>query len=97
MTTVSMRELKNNLSDYVRRASEGEEIVVTNRGKAVATVRPLPAPIETLDQKLDRLAAIGLIRRGKGKFVPRTPRIKLRGEGPTVSEMVLQDRGDPIP
>lgn len=33
---VPVRELKNRLSEYLRRVQAGEEIVVTSRGKAVA-------------------------------------------------------------
>ena len=34
--TVGIRELKAHLSEYVRRASRGEQILVTARGKPVA-------------------------------------------------------------
>ena len=34
--TVGIRELKAKLSEYVSRASNGEEIVVTDRGRPVA-------------------------------------------------------------
>lgn len=97
MTTVSMRELKNKLSEYVDRASRGEKIAITKRGKVVATIDPAPPREETLDEKLDRLAAMGVIRRGKGKYVPPKRLIPLQGEGPSVSEMVLADRGEPLP
>lgn len=33
---VSVRELKNRLSEYLRKVSAGAEVVVTSRGKAVA-------------------------------------------------------------
>jgi prevent-host-death family protein len=98
MTKVSIRELKDHLSEYIDRASKGEEIAVTKRGKVVATVKPAPVAEETLEQKLDRLVAAGVIlRRGRGPLVPPKRRIKLRGEGPSISEMILADRGEPIP
>lgn len=36
MMDVSIRELKNHLSEYLRRVQAGEEITVTSRGRAVA-------------------------------------------------------------
>lgn len=97
-TEVSIRELKDHLSEYIERANRGEKIVVTRRGKPVATVSGAPEREETLEEKLDRLAAAGLITRGSGKkYRPPKKRIKLQGEGPSVSEMVLADRGEPIP
>jgi prevent-host-death family protein len=41
---VSVRELKNRLSGYLRRAQAGERIVVTSRGRAVATLSAVSAP-----------------------------------------------------
>ena len=35
---VSVRELKNRISEYLRRAGAGERIVVTSHGKPVATL-----------------------------------------------------------
>jgi prevent-host-death family protein len=34
--SVGIRELKSNLSEYVARAAEGEEIVITDRNRPVA-------------------------------------------------------------
>ncbi|MGH7324149.1 MAG: type II toxin-antitoxin system Phd/YefM family antitoxin [Candidatus Rokuibacteriota bacterium] len=35
MTAVGVRELKNRLSAFLRRVTEGERIVVTDRGRPV--------------------------------------------------------------
>lgn len=40
MHTVGLKALKNKLSEYVRLASAGETIVVTDRGRAVAEIVP---------------------------------------------------------
>ncbi len=37
---ISVRELKNHLSEYLRRVHAGEELVVTSRGKEVARLVP---------------------------------------------------------
>ncbi|MFT6179816.1 MAG: prevent-host-death family protein [Akkermansiaceae bacterium] len=36
-----MHEAKTHFSKLVRRANEGEEIIVTNRGEPVATIQPI--------------------------------------------------------
>jgi prevent-host-death family protein len=38
---VGLRDLKNHLSDYIRRARGGEEIIVTERGRRVARIQGL--------------------------------------------------------
>jgi prevent-host-death family protein len=40
MTAVGIRELKDHLSDYLRRARAGEWIIVTDRGEPVAELSP---------------------------------------------------------
>lgn len=47
MRAVGIRELKNHLSEYVRRVRAGERLLVTDRGKVVAELRqPLDPAIE---------------------------------------------------
>ena len=41
MITVGIREIKNRLSEYLRRAQAGERIIVTERGKPVAVITRL--------------------------------------------------------
>lgn len=41
--SVGIRELKSKLSDYVARAADGEEIVVTDRNRPVARLVPYVA------------------------------------------------------
>jgi prevent-host-death family protein len=93
MVQVSVRELKANLGEYLRRAGEGESILVTNRGKPIATVVAPRKAKMTIDEKLDELERRGILRRGRGKLKLPKKLIRLKGEGPTVSEMVLEDRG----
>jgi|SRR6185437_11094617 len=64
MKTVGLRELKNNLSAYVRAAHKGETVVVTDRGEAVAKlVSPeIPAPGE---HPLATMARRGEVRLGQ--------------------------------
>lgn len=94
MTEVSVRELKSKLAEYLRRAEAGEEIAVTRRGKRVAVLRSdgNAGKPKTLEEKLADLQARGIIHWSGKKFVPSGRPIPLRGEGPTMSEMIIEDR-----
>ena len=52
---VGVRELRQNLSIYLRRVRDGEALEVTDRGNVVALLVPLPA----LDTPLQKLVATG--------------------------------------
>lgn len=40
MREVGLKVLKNKLSEYVRAAAAGETVVITDRGRAVAEIKP---------------------------------------------------------
>lgn len=94
---IPVRELKSRLSEYLRKVAEGEEVVVTSRGKAVARLvaprsarRSHPSREE---EAVTMLRSQPWIRPGKGK--PRLPRYVLRlkpGEK-TLAEIVSEERG----
>jgi prevent-host-death family protein len=92
MATVSIRELKNRLSEHLRRLEDGETITVTRRGKPVALITPVKSREEHLSPGLRRLVAEGIIRWSGGKPQGLMPGIKLKGEGPTAAEIVIQGR-----
>ncbi len=45
MKTVGVRELKNRLSEYLRRVRAGEGVLVTDRGEVVAELSPPGHPL----------------------------------------------------
>lgn len=47
--TVSVRELRQHLSQYLRRIAAGERLVVTERRRPVAMLGPLPEDEDVLD------------------------------------------------
>jgi prevent-host-death family protein len=53
---VGVRELRNHLSRYLARVRSGDEVVVTDRGRAIARVVPVGA-----ERVLDRLIAEGIV------------------------------------
>lgn len=58
---VSIGRLKARLSEYVRRARGGEAVVITDRGRPVATLAPL-AGAARLEGRLADLHRAGLVR-----------------------------------
>ena len=88
MTAVGVRQLKNQLSRYLRRVRAGERLVVTERGRPVAVISSLTVPIP--DRHLERLLRQGVVRWGGGK--PRGARRPPRIKGPTVAQAVIEDR-----
>lgn len=88
---VSVRELRARLSAHLRAVQDGRSFVVTSHRKAVARLAPVPDETAT---GTDRLIAEGLATwngkkpRGAGRRAP----VKLRGTGPSVSDMLLADR-----
>ena len=80
-----IRELRNHLSEYLERVRSGEEIVVTDRGEAVARLVPLDRP-----RVLDRLIAEGLVEPAPSRARSR-PRRRGSSRG-SVSELVGQQR-----
>ena len=55
ISSVGVRELRQNLSVYLDRVKKGEALTVTEHGAAVAILRPLPAA----SSPLERLVAEG--------------------------------------
>lgn len=80
---VGIRELRADLSRFIKRVREGEEIVVTDRGKPVARIVPVA------ERKIDRL-----IREGKVTPAPKPWRGPLPPpiEGGPLSDLVIEGR-----
>ena len=89
--TVSIRELKNGLSEYLRRVKEGERLVVTDRGRPVAELSPVSSARLSSEERMDRLARAGELVRGKGGGLPDLEPTRVRGR--PVSATLLEDRG----
>ena len=89
----SIREMKNRLSQYIKRVRAGREVVITDRGKPVARLVPIGPAVADEADIVARTLALPWARPGKGGK-PKGLRagVKLRGKGPTAAEIVLQDR-----
>jgi prevent-host-death family protein len=58
---VSVRELKSRLSEYLRRAADGEEVLVTSRGQPVARLMP-PRKHRSRITRSGEAEAVGLLQ-----------------------------------
>ncbi len=84
MTEVGVRELRNNLSRYLDRIQRGEEVVVTDRGRAIARVLPVSG-----ERTIDRLVREGKVTPAvrPGRTLPK--RVKAKG---AISDLVADQR-----
>ena len=64
MERVGVRELRQNLSVYLRRVKEGESLEVTEHGHPVAVLAPLREP----QSAFDRMLAEGHVRPAVGRI-----------------------------
>ena len=81
---VGVRELRNHLSRYLDRVRGGDEVVVTDRGRAIARVVPVGG-----QRVLDRLIAEGIVTPARQ---PKQPAAKPREAEGTVSDLVGDQR-----
>lgn len=86
-----MRELRQNLSVYLRRVEAGETLRVTDRGRPVAVLAPLPRTTS----RYDELLAQGLITPATGSIQDLPPPPPLPDDGgPTLSQVLQEMRDD---
>jgi prevent-host-death family protein len=88
MITVGIRELKNNLSYYLRGVKKGRPVTITERGQSVAVLMPAETPTDaSLARELSR-KGIGTWKGGKPRGGSRSAVIK----GKPVSQIVVEER-----
>lgn len=86
MSEVGIRALKQNASAVVARAAAGEVITVTDRGRPVAQLSPLPRPV------IDRLVESGRARPPKRPLDALPEPASVRDDM-QLSQAVLDARG----
>ena len=78
METVGIRELKENLSRYLKSVKSGERIIITNRKKEVAVI--VPRGKEAVDEEVLQLIQSGVAdcHGGKSPFDPCLELIRVK-------------------
>jgi prevent-host-death family protein len=96
MDRVGLRELKNRLSHYVRRARAGHPVQVTDRGEVVAELVPPVRSVPTADvqQRLAELARRGLVRIGEPNHPRLYPRLSRLVPAGTAKRLLDAERGE---
>jgi prevent-host-death family protein len=95
MASTGIRELKDNLSRYIRRIEAGERIAITAHGRVVAEL----VPPGTRDaghgsSRFDELVAAGVIRAPLEPGDPTEDWPDIRLPAGTASELIDADRGE---
>ena len=89
---LGLREANQQFSKAIKAVKAGQEVVLTERGKPIAVIKPLPEP-DDVESALQRLEAAGLLRRAtkRGTMPPRKP---YRIKGPALSQTLREERDE---
>lgn len=94
MYTVGIRELKSRLSEYLRAVRDGEEVLVTDRGRVIARLGPPSASVLIeLPAAASELARQGLLRPGGGNQRALYPRVKRPLPSGSSLDLLADERG----
>jgi prevent-host-death family protein len=85
---VGTRELKNKLSEYLRRVKAGETITVTDHGKTIGHIIPAK---QTIREKILAMVEAGQAEWDGQYLQPYTPTVENHGSG-TISDLIIMDR-----
>ncbi|MBI3493122.1 MAG: type II toxin-antitoxin system prevent-host-death family antitoxin [Acidobacteria bacterium] len=95
MTSTGIRELKDNLSKYVRRIEAGERIAVTAHGRVVAELGPPPKGTRAgRRSQYEKLVAAGIVRLPLESGDPLAGWPTLRLSAGTAAQLIDADRGE---
>lgn len=89
MEKVGIRELKTHLSRHLKRVRAGARLIVTERGRSIATINPIDAPADI--EWAHQMVAAGLARWSGGKPSGASNPVKLKGRR-RASDVILEGR-----
>jgi prevent-host-death family protein len=91
---MGLREANQRFSKAIKAVKAGKEVILTDRGKPIAVIKPLEKQ-DKLEATLRRLEAEGLLWRGpkSGKPMPawRSP---VRIKGKPISQTISEERDE---
>ena len=94
VTSTGIRELKDNLSRYIRRIEAGERIAITAHGRVVAELVPPGSKTMATSSRFDELVASGVIRPPLEAGDPTEGWPDIRLPAGTAAELINADRGE---
>jgi prevent-host-death family protein len=94
MTKVTVTELKNKLSEYLRLVKQGETIEVIERSVPIARIEAVERSTAGKDRSLERLIRAGMIspalRKPRRELLKKPP-VSCKGD---IVQAVIEERGD---
>jgi antitoxin (DNA-binding transcriptional repressor) of toxin-antitoxin stability system len=94
VTSTGIRELKDNLSRYIRRIEAGERIAIPAHGRVVAELVPPGTKRTRALSRFDELVASGVIRPPLEAGDPTEDRPDIGLPAGTAAELIDADRGE---
>jgi len=88
MASVGIRELRQRASELIRRVENGESIEITDRGRPVAVLAPLP------EDPLERLRASGDLTQSEGDLAELPQPLELAADAEPPSSVLARLRRD---
>jgi prevent-host-death family protein len=88
MERIGIRELKENLSRYMKKVRTGERIIVTDRKTDIAIIMPIG--INAGEEKLYQFIQHGMASWSGG--MPQGMAVRIISKGKSVSSSVIEDR-----
>ena len=89
---VGIREAKANLSKYIKMVKNGNEVILTERGKPVGKIVPISDDLLSLSNRLKKLEESGLLESKTGKKIITPSPIRIKNS--PAQKMLLEDRGE---
>ncbi len=86
MRQVGIRALKQNASEVISKVANGETVIVTDRGRPVAQISPLPT------SQLEAHIATGMIVRAKTPKKKLPPPILRKAKTATLNDALMEMR-----
>ena len=94
VTSTGIRELKDNLSRYIRRIEAGERVAITTHGRVVAELVPPGTKAKGTPSRFDELVASSVIRPPLEAGDPTEGWPDIRLPAGTAAELIDADRGE---
>lgn len=88
---VSIRELKNRLSHFLRLTKEGESLIITDRGTPIGRIVPIAQAGKRLDEHFAAMKQAGQLEWSGRKLSKHKPVARTRGKR-GVSDLLVEDR-----
>jgi len=91
---LGLREANQQFSKAIKAVKEGKEVILTERGKPIAVIKPLK-PKENQEAIIRRLEADGILRPALKRGPMPTPTWKpIRIKGKPISQTISEERDE---